>query len=711
MHRTFLQRLLLCMSIVMMTMSAVLAQEDGRALRSGEPVTGRLDSSAIVQVYTLSAAAQQEIALTVSNTLGVPLAITLTDAAGNLVAQSADAGTDGQESLSVSVIAEGVYSVTVFKAAGVSSISSVDFTLSATLGGEEATNEATDEATDEATAEATAAPDSTVVVQPPTGGVAFTTGQFVTQSGMSVSLTWDSTDDLDLEVRDPIGGSLYWETPTDAVGGSISPNVNQQCAVTTAENPTETASWSPGGIPTGSYEVLVYYQQSCTNDNPASFTVTITVNGTALDTIQSTINPGDVFVSSYRVDADGTSELTGLSGVVTDLLPDSVENILAAAVPIQFGIPLTGVIRNDQPYQAYSFEGRTNDSVTVSLEASGGSLDTFLFLLDPAGNIVQTNDDLDIGATNSLISGALLSIDGMYTIVATRYGKRIGGTEGPYTLNVTSEALNLPAEFLALPRGSLEVRLLWNSGADLQLLVRDAAGDAVFDDVTEIRSGGRLAAQGNVNCRASTGTPFSYIYWPTELPPRPGVYEVEIWYQNDCGDTAPVAGSLFINYNGQQIFNDTVRPIPGERYLTSFTITADNTATPSDGGIIRGISDLDYAAELGSAISMLPGEARSGIITQDNKFDVYLFTASAGDVFNIAMNTTSGTLDPLLYVMNAAGTAIAENDDAVAGENTNALVANLALPADGQYIIIATHFGGRYGGTTGTYTLTLTRLN
>ena len=86
MHRTFLQRLLLCMSIVMMTMSAVLAQEDGRALRSGEPVTGRLDSSAIVQVYTLSAAAQQEIALTVSNTLGVPLAITLTDAAGKLVA-------------------------------------------------------------------------------------------------------------------------------------------------------------------------------------------------------------------------------------------------------------------------------------------------------------------------------------------------------------------------------------------------------------------------------------------------------------------------------------------------------------------------------------------------------------------------------------------------------------------------------------------------
>jgi hypothetical protein len=387
---------------------------------------------------------------------------------------------------------------------------------------------------------------------------------------------------------------------------------------------------------------------------------------------------------------------------VTEFLPDTVENIFASAVPIQFGVPLGGVIENAAPYQAYTFEGRTNDAVTISMEATGGSLDTFLFLLDGAGNIVQVNDDADVGITNSLISSALLPFDGTYTIVASRYAKRIGATEGPYTLNITSEALNLPAEFLALPRGLLEVRLLWNTNADLQLLVRDSAGNAVFDDVPEIRSGGRLAAQGNVNCRVSTGTPFSYIYWPTELPPRPGVYEVEVWFQSECNDTAPVSGSLFVTYNGQQIFNDTVRPIVGERYLTSFTLNADGTAVPSDGGIIRGVSDLNYTAELAAAPTLLSNEPRSGIITQDNKFDVYLFTATAGEVVTISMNNTSGTLDPLLFVVDAAGNLVAENDDAVAGENTDSLIANLALPADGQYIIIATHFGGRYGGTTGT---------
>lgn len=711
MHRKFMQRTLLCMLLVLMTMSAAMAQDSGRALASGVPVTGTLDSNAIVQVYTLEVSAGQDLELAVSNTLGVPLAITLTDATGALIAQSIDEDTDGQEIMSLSLVADGTFYVTVFKAAGVSSISTVDFTLVATLGAGAA--EGTPEITAEATIEPTAPPAATVVVQtPPAATGTFETGTFVTQSGLSVSLTWNSTDDLDLEVRDPIGGSLYWETPTVASGGSLSANVNQQCAVTTAESPTEAATWSPGGIPTGSYEVLVYYQQSCTNNQPATFTISINVNGTPLAPIQATTNPGNVFVSSFEVNNDGTSNLTGLSGVVTEFLPDTPEAIFAAATPIDFGVSVSGVILNETPYQAYSFEGRTNDSVTISMEAGGGSLDTFLFLIDGSGNIVQTNDDADVGVTNSLIQSALLPFDGTYTIVASRYGKRIGGTEGPYTLTVTSEALNLPEAFVNLPRGSLEVRLLWNTNADLQLLVRDAAGDAVFDDVPSIRSGGTLAAQGNVNCTVSIdGAPFSYIYWPTQLPPRPGVYEVEVWYQNDCNDTTPVAFSLFTTFNGQQIFNENIRPVEGERFLTSFTINADGSIDLGEGGIIRGVTDLNYSAELPSAANLVPGAGQSGIITADDKFNVYLFTGSAGDIINVAMNTTSGTLDPLLYMLDAAGNLVAENDDAVAGENTDALIANLALPADGQYIIIATHFGGLYGGTTGTYTLTLTRLN
>ena len=104
-----------------------------------------------------------------------------------------------------------------------------------------------------------------------------------------------------------------------------------------------------------------------------------------------------------------------------------------------------------------------------------------------------------------------------------------------------------------------------------------------------------------------------------------------------------------------------------------------------------------------------PASPQNGTITQDNKFDVFVFTGKANEVYNIAMNNTSGNLDTSLYLIGPAGNQIAANDDAVVGENTNSLISNLALPADGQYIIIATHFGARYGGTTGTYSLTLTK--
>jgi len=254
--------------------------------------------------------------------------------------------------------------------------------------------------------------------------------------------------------------------------------------------------------------------------------------------------------------------------------------------------------------------------------------------------------------------------------------------------------------------------LVWNTDDDLQLLVRDPAGDAVFDDTPQIRSGGRIASQGNLNCvQATTSSPFSYVYWPQEIQPRPGVYEVEIWFQSECTATEPVDFNLFATFNGQEVLNVSAQPILNERYLISFTLEVDGSTTLSDGGIIRGLDTLPYQADIENAVVVQSGIAVNGSITQDNKFDLYVFTAQAGDLINLSMNATSGTLDPTLYLVGRFGNLVAENDDAVVGENRNSLIANLTLPESGQYIIIASHFGALYGGTTGTYSVTLTQLN
>lgn len=702
------QRAAWCIGVLLLAF-AVTAQESGRVLTPNVAALGRLDDNTILQIFTIAADAGQILSVETSNVIGIPLALTISDARGVVLRQAVDSAVTGTLTVAdIGLPSDGTYYLTIFKAGGVSSVSAVDFTITASLSSQAST------LAPEAQTPTEAAPPAEVPtgVTPPVTSTIPTgiddPGQVVTVSGLRVDLVWASIDDLDLELRDPVGGALYWDFPTVASGGTHSGNINQACAVTTADAPTETASWSPGGIPTGSYEIIVYYQNSCTGGQPASFNILVSVDNVTLPPVQGTVLPGQTYVTSVVLRTDGTIVATGLAGVVTEQLPADATEIIAVAQPITVGSSVNGRISNAAPYQSFVFEAQANDIVNVTLDAFSGSLDTFLFLLDSGGRVLRSNDDREAGFTDSAIFNALLPEAGRYFIVASRYAKRIGGTEGDYTLTLAGQALELPAEFAALPRGSLEISLLWNTAADVQLLVRDAAGDAIYDDVPQVRSGGRLAAQGNVNCRVSTGTPFSYIYYPTDILPRPGTYEVEVWFQNSCNDTTPVSFNLFGTYNGQTFLSANARPLENERYLTSFTITADGNVILSDGGIIRGLQDIPYQAELENARLIQPNIPVSDAINQDNKFDIFLYDGRLGESITVTMNNTSGTLDPLLYILNPFGDLLAENDDIVPGTDRDSLIRDLVLPANGRYIIIATHFGGRYGGTTGTYSLLLT---
>lgn len=691
-------RQLSLIGLLLLLLSAVaavpLAAQSGNTLQPGVPLAGTLDAQTPAQAFTWDVLNVPQFTISAQGTTGAVLGLVITDASGTVLGTST-----GVNSASLpGLVAEAgtAITATVFNA-GPPLTAETPFSILLSVPAVQPVPTSAPDATAEATAEVTAS------VQP---------SQVVLNQGMSIRLSWPSTDDFDLEIRDPVGGSLYWETATVASGGRLTANANQQCVNTTA-NASETASWPAGGVPVGSYEVLVYFQSSCNDGASASFQVDVNVDGAALDPVTATLAPGQVYVFAYEVNADGTAELVTTGGIVNvNDLPAPSSQILASAQPIAVGDTVTGFIDNTNFYQAYSFEAQANVLYTVIVEAVSGSLDTTLQILDEQGRLVRVNDDRETGATDSALEGVLLPSAGTYTIVVTRYGKGFGGTVGDFVMTLTESDSGLPADFTAnLTPGSLQILLVWNTVADLQLLVRDPAGDSVFDDVPQIASGGRLGAQGNVQCRTSEGAPYSYVYWPQETQPRAGSYEVEVWYQSACGTEHPVTFNLYVLYQGEQVFASTEQILLDERYLTSFTINADNTVTTSAAGIIHGVQDIPYQAELEDAVPIAPGQTVTGSITPDNKFDLYSFTGAAGDVVNIAMNATQGSLDPMLYLIGPDGALVAQNDDAVAGENTSSIIANLALPADGTYIIIATHFGGPYGGTTGAYSLTFTQLN
>ena len=680
--------MLLC-ALALMVLPAI-AQEN--VLQPGEPVMGMIDADTPAQIYTFTTTSAASITLQLSAPADLLLTMVLSDQSGALLGQSVDSD------LTADLAQGGRFFVTVFVTAGTETATSGSYSLILDV--------------TEAEAPETTDPAGTAELPAP---ATFRQGQVNLLNGIQVDLIWNTQDDLNLQVRAPSGESLYWNSRTTSDGGTFGPDINGLCEVLAEPPSVETASWPGGPLDIGSYELLIYYRQSCVGVNPVDFTVEVTVDGDQLDPIQGTLQPptdgfATVFISSFTVNEDGTAS-TGLAGPYTDtlVLPVPAAELLALeATPVTPNEPMEGFITNEQPWQTFSLPGQAGQVVNIEMTATEGYLDTLVLVLNSSGNVIAGNDDIEpVVNTDSAVMGLRLPISDTYTIVATRYGKDVGGTAGFYDLLVTTGEVAEQQQIIEfdLPDGDVEVTLTWDTNADLRLLVRDPFGNSVYTDSPTVQSGGRLETTGNLNCTPVDEVPVFYIYWPPGQL-RIGTYEVEVWHVSECDDTRPATFSLFVVANGELAFADTSFIAFRDHYLTSFTIAQTGQVSGGPGGMIGGSETLDLTDRLASAVTITSGQTITNSITQDDKFDVYVFDGQPGDVVTVAMNATSGTLDPMLFVLDPNGVEIAENDDADAG-TINSLISGLTLGQSGQYIIIATHFGTIYGGTTGGYELTL----
>lgn len=710
--------------VPMMLILVIGVTAQSNVLIPNTPTTGRINDGDAAQIFTFEALANSTASLSISSETGFALTMILSDATGVVLGQvqKAAGAASGVESLieNVPLTTAGTYYVTVLITPGVVTALGGEFVVTLTLvGGDSAVIppvQTTPEVETTATVEAVATPDLSL---PPTNTTApvtpasFQVSQVALPSGITVNLTWNTQDDLNLQVRAPNGGTLFWDSRSTDDSGVFGADVNGLCEVLATPPATETASWQGGALSTGRYEVLVYYRFYCGDTpTPVDFTVDVNLNGTPLTPITGTLQaPSDgnvpVHIASFVVNSDGTGSTTP-GGLYTDtrVLPIGVSDILRTpSTPLFFNSPAEGVIAGDQYYQTYTFTGTAGQLVNISMNRVLGNLDTLLILFDGAGTIIADNDDVDSPRDTNSAMSVRLPAAGTYTVFASRYGKDVGGTEGTYALLVAEEAPERALN-LNLPTGDIEVTLTWNTNADLQLLVRDPFGDAVYDDAESVRSGGLLTATGNRNCATTlTPPPVYHIYWPSGTLDI-GSYEIEVWYQSECGDTRPVSFELFVVVGGELIISEITNIRFNERYVTSFTASLDGTAVASLGGIIGGSETLPYQAELESAILMQSGNSFTASITPDNKFDVYAFDGLVGDVVTITLNASSPTLDPLLFLIDPNGIEIARNDDANA-DTRNSLISRVTLAANGRYYILATHFGAIYGGTVGPYNIAL----
>ncbi|MBN1565575.1 MAG: PPC domain-containing protein [Anaerolineae bacterium] len=668
----------------------------GQPITVGDIVTGQLSAQNFSQVYTLVASAGDTISLNVSTEIEeLQLVVVVTDARGNLVVQDVDLGTPTTATIADAVLpVTGTYYVTVMRGSGATGDAAGTFRLQVTgfqqVGGQTVT---------------------------------------LTNGGIVFDLIWNAAVDFNLEVRDPVGGTVHRNSPGSPSGGTLDADVNANCDAAIATEPTETVAWPAGTVPAGSYELIIYYTEACATGGPQLFTLNGQVNNDVAQSLIGTLNPGQQYLARLVVGVDGAWQLQN-GGVNAGLDVTLFTNEITNADPIAVGSTVSGLITNSSPAQAYRFDATAGTNINIAVDAQSGSLDTYLALLGPGNTPVASNDDFE-ESTNSALSLGLLN-DGTYTVLVTRYGLTIGGTEGEYNLRLSSTGTTaattdtgnagtttdnttlapVPTATPAnvLPGGEIEIKLEWATQADLQLLVRDTFGNTVYDDIPTVSSGGVLEEDGNVGCVDPVENPVSYIYWPANRK-FPGTYEIEVWHQSSCDDLRVPNFGLTVNVSGQNIINLTPQPLTADqRYMITFTIGQDGTVTAGPGGVfsMEDPASLNYQAELAAATPITYGQTVSGSITEQTRFVVYAFEGQSGDIVTLSMNArVGGTLDPALFLITQEQLLVGFNDDVEPGKNPDSVIDKITLPSTGTYYIIATHYGLNFGGTTGTYDLML----
>ncbi len=344
---------------------------------------------------------------------------------------------------------------------------------------------------------------------------------------------------------------------------------------------------------------------------------------------------------------------------------------------INYGDTVADNITNGEFLDIYVFFGQQGDDIEVSMIATDGALDPLLILLDDARIPLADNDDISDNDRDSFLSFELPHT-GYYAVVATRFEQQEGISQGDYEL-----ALTLAGSPPIAPDTPPLERL------NPTRLTAGESPSGSFDPLRFAEVYTFTAAEGtliNFAVTADAGTVATVILTDSNL------------------------NTIVASNNG--ILLAVTVPISGD-YLVLVAPQAGPAANTAEGYIVTlnaeigtGSSDTSPESEL-NAIAY--GTSIRGRITEEQTEIRYIFQGRANDVVEISMTAEiePETLDTYLFLEDSGGNILAENDDIEPGVIRDSFL-SFQLPADGEYIIVATRFSGDEDLlTTGSFNLSL----
>lgn len=108
---------------------------------------------------------------------------------------------------------------------------------------------------------------------------------------------------------------------------------------------------------------------------------------------------------------------------------------------LRYGDSVYNEIDDAHPLIYYSFRGRAGDVISVRMRRATGDLDPALQVLNSRAEILGEADDSP-GSLDAAINGLILREEGVFVIVASRFGREAGRSRGAFvlTLDAASES-------------------------------------------------------------------------------------------------------------------------------------------------------------------------------------------------------------------------------------------------------------------------------
>ena len=379
---------------------------------------------------------------------------------------------------------------------------------------------------------------------------------------------------------------------------------------------------------------------------------------------------------------------------------------VATAQPIVYGQQVAGGITDDAWQHNYSFEGKANEKITITMTSTEQDFDSYVVLLDADGNRLAENDNGPV-PPNAYLEYTLPA-DGTYIVVATRFLEEEGFSAGGFTLTVSQgDTATDPTDNTntLTPNIPSSGRLSRDRTQDVYTLTA-TEGQVITFTLTHDQP----AADDYLNFQVRIGATERVVPFTETVD---GALTVEVTMPQTETYSVYVSRPMR-SRSGPITYTLTVEtdaPVE-DASATDDTPPAEDTTETDDSSDTTANADnppTDDPQQDGDTAILTYGDTVSDSLTPTIDSISYTFYGEAGDIVTLEMVALNPTLDPMLYLFGPTGAVFAANDDN--GRNTDARIPAYELPMTGDYVILATRFTTtRVSGGAGEFQLTLTQV-